>query len=62
MTAQGMMSKRAGLNGFIAFMHRDDADRALQKCDGTEWAGSIIKLGWGKAVPLPSRATYGAWP
>lgn len=62
----GMMSNsatfaatRAGLNGFIAFMKRSDAKRALDKCDGVEWGGSILQLGWGKGMPLPPRPAFG---
>lgn len=59
MTAGGLAAKRAGLNGFIAFMVRSDAEKALEALDGQEWGGSILRLGWGKGMPLPPRASYG---
>ena len=58
-SAASVAARRAGLNGFIAFMKRKDAEQALEKCDGIEWGGSILRLGWGKSMPLPPRPSYG---
>lgn len=52
-------ARKAGLNGFISFMKRRDAEKALDKCDNSEWGGSILRMGWGKAMPLPPRPAYG---
>lgn len=59
MTAHGLAATRAGLNGFISFMNRSDAEKCLEAVDGEEWSGSILRLGWGKAMPLPPRPSYG---
>ncbi|KAF9434026.1 U2 snRNP-associated SURP domain-containing protein [Entomortierella beljakovae] len=40
--------------GFVSFMERADAAIALKEMDGMELMGYIMKLGWGKAVALPS--------
>lgn len=58
-SAANIAARRAGLNGFIAFMKRHDAESALEHCDGVEWGGSVLRLGWGKAMPLPPRPSYG---
>ncbi|KDN36510.1 hypothetical protein K437DRAFT_241154 [Tilletiaria anomala UBC 951] len=48
----------AGLTGFVAYMQREDAEYALKETDGITWGGAFIKTGWGKAMPLPTRASY----
>ncbi len=50
--------KLLGLVGFVSFMERQDAELALRESDGVSWGGSIIKTGWGKAMPKPPRAAY----
>lgn len=40
-------------SGFVAFMNREDADRALKSLNGINLKGYDIKLGWAKAVPIP---------
>ena len=50
---------RAGLSGFVAYMKRADAERAIKDFDGLDWGGSVLKVGWSKAVPLPQKAIYG---
>lgn len=47
------------LGGFVAFLRRPDAEKAAKELDGAEWGGSILRTGWGKAVPLPARAIFG---
>lgn len=47
------------LGGFVAFLRRPDAEKAAKELDGAEWGGSILRTGWGKAVPLPARPIYG---
>ncbi|KAF9350385.1 U2 snRNP-associated SURP domain-containing protein [Mortierella sp. NVP85] len=40
--------------GFVSFMERADAAVALKEMDGMELVGYAMKLGWGKAVPIPA--------
>jgi U2-associated protein SR140 len=47
--------------GFVSFMKREDADAALREMDGKNLMGYIIKVGWGKAVPLPAQPIYGMY-
>lgn len=49
-----------GLTGFVAYMTRAEAEHAFKEADGAVWGGSKLKLSWGKAMPLPSRAMYPA--
>ena len=43
--------------GFVAFMARGDAERALRALDGERFAGGrTLRVGWAGAVPLPARA------
>lgn len=52
-------SKRnAGLSGFVSFMKRKDAEAAVREVDGFDWGGSVLRVGWSKAVPLAAKATY----
>ncbi|RXM35532.1 U2 snRNP-associated SURP motif-containing protein [Acipenser ruthenus] len=44
--------------GFVAFMTRKDAERALQALDGKVVMGFEMKLGWGKAVRIPPHPLY----
>ncbi|MBN3315945.1 SR140 protein, partial [Atractosteus spatula] len=44
--------------GFVAFMNRKDAERALQALDGKTVMGFEMKLGWGKAVRIPPQPLY----
>ncbi|CAG0890371.1 unnamed protein product [Cyprideis torosa] len=44
--------------GFVAFMTRRDAERALKHLDSKEFQGFEMRLGWGKAVPLPQQPVY----
>jgi U2-associated protein SR140 len=53
-------SKNAGLSGFVSFMKRKHAEDALREFDGYDWGGSILRVGWSKAVPVASRPLYGA--
>jgi U2-associated protein SR140 len=53
-------NKSTGLSGFVSFMKRKDAEAALRELDGFDWGGSILRVGWSKAVPLASRPKYGA--
>uniref|UniRef100_A0A4W3HR54 Zgc:163098 n=1 Tax=Callorhinchus milii TaxID=7868 RepID=A0A4W3HR54_CALMI len=44
--------------GFVAFMNRKDADRGLRSLNGKFIMGYEMKLGWGKAVPIPPHPIY----
>ncbi|XP_064638246.1 U2 snRNP-associated SURP motif-containing protein-like isoform X2 [Lineus longissimus] len=44
--------------GFVAFMNRKDGERALNALKGKEIMGYEMKLGWGKAVPIPPHPIY----
>jgi len=50
---------KAGLSGFVSFMKRRDAEEALREFDGYDWGGSVLRVGWSKAVPLASKPKYG---
>lgn len=47
------------LGGFVSFLRRSDAERAAKEMDGAEWGDSILRIGWGKSVPIASKALYG---
>ncbi|KAF8973143.1 hypothetical protein BDZ97DRAFT_1936060 [Flammula alnicola] len=51
-------SKNTGLNGFVSFMTRRDAEDALHQFDGYDWGGSVLRVGWSKAVPIAAKALY----
>ncbi|KAJ6596648.1 hypothetical protein B0H10DRAFT_1924645 [Mycena sp. CBHHK59/15] len=51
-------AKSAGLSGFVSFMKRKDAEEALRELDGFDWGGSILRVGWSKAVPIASKPMY----
>ncbi|XP_039616431.1 U2 snRNP-associated SURP motif-containing protein isoform X3 [Polypterus senegalus] len=44
--------------GFVAFMNRRDAERALKHLNGKMIMSFEMKLGWGKAVPIPPHPIY----
>lgn len=51
--------KARGRNcGFVAYMNRKDGERALKGISGKDVMGYEMKLGWGKAVPLPPHPVY----
>ena len=51
-------NKTSGLSGFVSFMKRRDAEDALRELDGFDWGGSVLRVGWSKAVPVGSRPMY----
>ncbi|KAI0823715.1 hypothetical protein BC628DRAFT_1324593 [Trametes gibbosa] len=51
-------TKNSGLSGFVSFMKRRDAEAALREFDGYDWGGSILRVGWSKAVPVAPRPMY----
>ncbi|KAG9351069.1 hypothetical protein JZ751_024959 [Albula glossodonta] len=44
--------------GFVAFMSRRDAERALKHLNGKMIMNFEMKLGWGKGVPIPPHPIY----
>ncbi|KAM9827494.1 LOW QUALITY PROTEIN: U2 snRNP-associated SURP motif-containing protein-like [Neosynchiropus ocellatus] len=44
--------------GFVAFMNRRDAERALKNLNGKQIMNFEMKLGWGKGVPIPPHPIY----
>ncbi|XP_051984742.1 U2 snRNP-associated SURP motif-containing protein-like isoform X2 [Xyrauchen texanus] len=44
--------------GFVAFMTRRDAERALKNLNGKMLMNFEMKLGWGKGVPIPPHPIY----
>ncbi|KAL1006661.1 hypothetical protein UPYG_G00075070 [Umbra pygmaea] len=44
--------------GFVAFMNRRDAERALKNLNGKMVMNFEMKLGWGKGVPIPPHPIY----
>lgn len=51
--------KSRGRNcGFVAYMSRRDAERALRQLNGRTVLGYEMKLGWGKSVPITSHPIY----
>ncbi|KAI5121581.1 hypothetical protein M0805_000760 [Coniferiporia weirii] len=50
--------KNVGLSGFVSFMRRKDAEIAVRDIDGFDWGGSVLRVGWSKAVPLAAKAAY----
>ncbi|KAK1235596.1 hypothetical protein PQX77_001189 [Marasmius sp. AFHP31] len=39
-------------------MTRKDAEEALREFDGFDWGGSVLRVGWSKAVPVAAKAMY----
>ncbi|XP_037550013.1 U2 snRNP-associated SURP motif-containing protein [Nematolebias whitei] len=44
--------------GFVAFMNRRDAERALNNLNGKMIMNFEMRLGWGKGVPIPPHPIY----
>jgi len=55
---QFRLTRSAGLMGFVSYMNREDAEYAFKETDGVVWGGSPLKIGWGKAMPKPSRPLF----
>ncbi|KAG9071836.1 U2 snRNP-associated SURP domain-containing protein [Linnemannia hyalina] len=44
--------------GFVNFMERVDAAKALREMEGKEILGFPVKLGWSKAAPIPAEPLF----
>ncbi|KAI9480460.1 MAG: U2-associated SR140 protein [Benjaminiella poitrasii] len=44
--------------GFVSFMTRADAADAIKGMDGKDVEGFVLRVGWGKAVPLPAQPFF----
>lgn len=51
--------KGAGMSGFVSFMTRGAAEECVREMDGFNWNGSVLRVGWSKAVPIAAKAAYG---
>ncbi|TFK73938.1 hypothetical protein BDN72DRAFT_834269 [Pluteus cervinus] len=51
-------TKNTGLSGFVSFMKRKDAEIALRELDGFDWGGSVLRVGWSKAVPIAAKPMF----
>jgi U2-associated protein SR140 len=40
-------------------MKRPHAEKAVNELDGLNWGGSVIRVAFGNAVKVPTRAIYG---
>ena len=54
-------NRNSGLSGFVSFMKRKDAEAALKEFDGFDWGGSVLRVGWSKAVPIAAKPMYGQY-
>ncbi|KAG8687090.1 hypothetical protein FRC09_013708 [Ceratobasidium sp. 395] len=53
-------SARRGMSGFVSYMTRADAEACVRELDGFDWGGSVLRVGWSKAVPIAARPMYGS--
>lgn len=44
--------------GFVSFMTKEDAAAAIRNLDGKEVDGFVMRVGWGKAVPIPAQPFF----
>nr|CAG8581504.1 4716_t:CDS:10 [Entrophospora candida] len=44
--------------GFVSYMDRECAAQALKNMDGKDLLGYLMRVGWGKAVPIPPKPIY----
>ncbi|KAL5485377.1 hypothetical protein ACEPAI_8019 [Sanghuangporus weigelae] len=51
-------NRTVGLTGFVSFMKRKDAEIAVHDMDGFDWGGSVLRVGWSKAVPVAAKPAY----
>ncbi|CAO3635251.1 unnamed protein product [Mucor hiemalis] len=44
--------------GFVSYMKKEDAAAAIKNLDGKEVEGFVMRVGWGKAVPIPAQPFF----
>jgi U2-associated protein SR140 len=52
---------QTGLTGFVAYMKRPAAEKAVAELDGLNWGGSVIHVAFGNPVRVPARPIYGQY-
>ncbi|KAJ1811119.1 hypothetical protein LPJ56_005836, partial [Coemansia sp. RSA 2599] len=50
--------KRNRNSGFVSFMDRECATRALEEMDGKDLAGYVLRVCWGKRVAIPLQPVF----
>lgn len=51
--------KSRGTNcGFVAYMSRKDAERAMHELNGTQLDSITMRMSWGRAVHIPPQPVY----
>ncbi|KAI8619837.1 hypothetical protein BC830DRAFT_1102269 [Chytriomyces sp. MP71] len=50
--------ERGRNTGFVGFMLRKDAEKAVKALDGYSLDGRELRVGWGKAVPIPDKPIF----
>ena len=50
---------QTGLTGFVAYMKRSHAEKAVRELDRLNWGGNVIRVAFSKTMPVPTRAIYG---
>lgn len=50
---------QTGLTGFVAYMNRAHAEKAVRELDRLNWGGNVIRVAFSRTVPIPTRAIYG---
>lgn len=48
------------MSGFVSYMTRKAAEACVRDMDGHEWNGSVLRVGWSKAVPIAAKPAYGS--
>ncbi|KAM3579210.1 hypothetical protein VKS41_008431 [Umbelopsis sp. WA50703] len=46
-------------SAFISFMKRADAEKAIKTMDGKDLHGNLLRVCWGKPVPIPLKPIFG---
>ncbi|KAJ3343343.1 U2 snRNP-associated SURP domain-containing protein [Gonapodya sp. JEL0774] len=50
--------ERGRFSGFVSFMKREDAARALREMDGRDVGGMAVRVGWGKRIVIPEKPIF----
>ncbi|KAG8963703.1 hypothetical protein FRC03_002675 [Tulasnella sp. 419] len=51
--------KTSGMSGFVSYMARSSAEACVREMDGYTWNGSVLRVGWSRAVPIAAKPMYG---